>query len=199
MVMEKLRKSHTVVVCEGSLDGCFIKEIAQRLGLKVRTVRERNLSDLASRLRELRPSEHSGRHKVIIFPVGGSVESLLDRVLNYVININYNARAYLAKVLALVDQDDEPTPADKAHKVIQKTLNALRSALLKYKPGLKLENNVHSGSSNYVDKLIGKGESKYAKTLLRVVVVNNCLECELVRILTRNIIRDREQCHDVLR
>ncbi len=151
-------------------------------------------------MRILRPPESSNIRRVIVFSTEGPVESSLHRVLNYVIDANRNARTYLSKVLALIDQDDFPTPISRTHQAIQSTLKALHSELSrKYKPELNLEDYTCFESENYVDKLVGKGESKYARTLLRVVVVNNSLECELVRILTGETVRNRRQCHRELK
>ena len=197
MLLEKLKKSHIVVVCEGPLDKCLIEEIAQRLGFKIGVVHD--LEELSFNLRRLRPLESSGKCRVIVLPVRGPVKSLLHRVLDHVINANYHACAHLAKVLALVDQDDAPTPIDKANRVIKDTLEALRSLWSRYKPEPELKDNVYFKSSSYIDKLIGKGEGEYARTLLRVVVVDNCLECELLRILKGTRIYDREQCHEELK
>ncbi len=144
-------KSHIVVVCEGDLDKCFIREVARRLGLSVKIVDD--LRELSRNLRILRPPESSNIRRVIVFSTEGPVESSLHRVLNYVIDANRNARTYLSKVLALIDQDDFPTPISRAHQAIQSTLK----------------------------------------------VVNNSLECELVRILTGETVRNRRQCHRELK
>ena len=193
--------NHIVALCEGKLDKYFLKEVTRRLYLRAKALNEgrEGYRQLQQLLRRLDPRREP---IVIIFP-GGSLQKLagtwLHRVVNCVIDINRYARTHLVKVLAFVDQHDAPSPAGRADLMVRCTINSLRALWSSYKPSLRLRNSISSRSSNHIDKLIGRDKNPYAKTTLRVVAVDCCLECELLRILEGKVIFNEGLCHKRLR
>ena len=190
--------SHVVALCEGKLDGIFIGELAEKLGFKTKLLKEsiEGYRELQMEIRRI--SSYIQGRRVIVFPAGGiqNLNKWFYRVINHVIDINKQTRRNLIKVLVLIDQNLDHSPREKATKIAETTIEKLARHLSKYK--LKLQDSYLLKSTNHVDKYIARERIAYAETIIRIVVVDNSLECAFLRLLKRRIILDKSKCHEEL-
>ena len=196
--MSNNSKKHVIAVVEGVWDNLFLEELIGwlKLGYKIIKIRYSRGEVHNKIVREIRTLRRNSQPYIIILPCGGKnrLRKITWKVIRDVTEYNGYLQTQLIRALIIFDQNNYPSPSQAINRFIE----LLRKQLSPH--NVQIQKLQDGGNYTDIRSIIGEENSPTSFTALsRIIVINNSIECELVRVVLGEYTSNRRKCHDILR